>query len=138
MAMGQRMTKKNFYLIIITLFLVSCSTSQCYRKDKVPAMPNNSNVDKNLKINKGIDKPKTVFVFKYDGSLQCGQGQAIPIAEMAKQLDGIKIYSQVNRGDGLMHIQVCGSTTGQANVYEIAETDLDKAIKKGFKPWASK
>ena len=62
-------------------------------------------------------------------------GQAIPLEEMAKELDNIKVYSKANKADGMMHIQVCGSSTGQANVYEIAKADLEAAIKKGFKAW---
>jgi heme A synthase len=30
----------------------------------------------------------TVKVFRYDGSLQCGMGQAVPLDEMAKELNG--------------------------------------------------
>ena len=98
-------------------------------------MPNKSNVDKELKIDDNVQKPKTVFVFKYDGSLQCGMGQAIKVTEMAKQLDDIKIYSSMNRSDGQMRIQVCGSSTGQANIYEIDAGSLEKAVKLGFKLW---
>ena len=76
-----------------------------------------------------------VFVYKNDGSLQCGVSQAIPIDEMAKELGDIKVYSSANKHDGMMHIQVCGSSTGQVNVYEIAKSDLKKALSKGFKPW---
>ena len=130
---------KNFsFIIIFALAISACSTSQCIRKEKVPPMPNNSNVDKDLNITKSDKKAKTTFIYKYDGSLQCGMGESIPLKEMAKQLDGINIYSQSKKNDGLMHIQVCGSNTGQINVYEIAEADLEKAIKKGFKSWASK
>ena len=33
----------------------------------------------------------TVKVFRYDGSLQCGMGQAVPLDEMAKELTAINI-----------------------------------------------
>src|SRR6266478_8221968 len=38
----------------------------------------------------------TVKVFRYDGSLQCGMGQAVPLDEMAKELAAvnIKVLSQ--------------------------------------------
>ncbi len=83
-------------------------------------------------MTESIDK---VRVFKYDGSLQCGMGEAIPLATMAKELSGLKIYSQENLGDGLMRIQVCGSPTGMANVFEIDAKDLNEALKRGFKEW---
>ncbi len=76
-----------------------------------------------------------IKVFKYDGSLQCGMGKAIPAAEMQKELEGITVYSAENKPDGLMHIQVCGSPTGRANVYEIDKSSLELAKKKGFKEW---
>ena len=76
-----------------------------------------------------------VKVFKADGSLQCGQGKAIPVAEMQKQLKDIKVHSAVNKNDGMMRIQVCGSPTGNANVYEIDRKNLEAAIKLGFKEW---
>ena len=76
-----------------------------------------------------------VLVYKDDGSLQCAQGQAKTPAEMAKELKGIKIFSSLKKSDGLMHIQVCGSKTGQVNVFEILESDLPRAEKKAFKLW---
>jgi hypothetical protein len=41
----------------------------------------------------------TVKVFRYDGSLQCGMGQAVPLDEMAKELTAvnIRILSQARR-----------------------------------------
>jgi hypothetical protein len=33
----------------------------------------------------------TVQVFRYDGSLQCGMGQAVPLDEMAKELAAVNI-----------------------------------------------
>ena len=74
-----------------------------------------------------------VTIFKDDGSLQCGMGQAISPETMQKELDDIKVFKSENRSDGLMHIQACGTPTGRINVYEIRQVDLDKASKKGFK-----
>lgn len=78
---------------------------------------------------------RKVRVYKYDGSLQCGQGKAISLEQMATELKGVKIFASQKKSDGLMHIQVCGSPTGQANVYEILEGDVAKAEKSGFKKW---
>lgn len=130
-----RISFKTICILILSCLIVSCSSTQCKRKDKVPAMPNDTNVDQNLQISQDGSKPKTVFVSKNDGSLQCGVGQNIPPEEMAKELGDIKVYSLANKHDGMMHIQVCGSSTGQVNIFEIAESDLKKAINKGFKPW---
>lgn len=80
-----------------------------------------------------IDRVK---VFKADGSLQCGQGKATPVAEMQKELKGIKVHSAVNQNDGMMRIQLCGSPTGMINVYEIDRKDLEAALKLGFKEFA--
>ena len=79
---------------------------------------------------------ETVKVYKYDGSLQCGMGRVFPLKEMSSQLAGIKIYSMISRPDGLMHITVCGSPTGQANVYEIEKKDLKKALELEFELWS--
>lgn len=76
-----------------------------------------------------------VKVHKPDGSLQCGQGKAIPVAEMQKQLKGILVHSASNKNDGMMRIQLCGSPTGNSNVYEIDRKDLEAALKLGFKEW---
>lgn len=88
---------------------------------------------------KGTMKPESkldrVKVFKADGSLQCGQGKAVPVSDMQKELGDIKVYSSANKNDGMMRIQVCGSPTGNSNVYEIDRKNLEAAVKKGFKEW---
>lgn len=76
-----------------------------------------------------------VKVHKPDGSLQCGMGKKIALEEMEKELKGIQVFSRSNQNDGLMRIQVCGAPTGQSNVYEISRSDLEKALKAGFKEW---
>lgn len=76
-----------------------------------------------------------VRVFKYDGSLQCGQGKAVALESMKKELKGIEVFSSENKADSLMRIQQCGTPTGRANVYEIARDNLDAAKKLGFQLW---
>jgi hypothetical protein len=78
---------------------------------------------------------KRVFVYKYDGSKQCGAAAGVSPEVMAKELQGIKVFSKENKMDGLMHIQVCGAATGKANVFEIKAEDLAKAQAKGFQEW---
>jgi hypothetical protein len=77
---------------------------------------------------------KTTTVYKYDGTLQCGLGQEITLDEMAKELldAGIQIISRQKSHDGLMHIALCGSASGQINAFEIATADLPKATALGF------
>lgn len=78
---------------------------------------------------------KTVLVFKYDGSKQCGEGKEITLDTMSRQLQDIKIVSMTKKHDAMMRIQVCGAPTGHANVYEISDKDLKKAESYGFKLW---
>lgn len=81
----------------------------------------------------------TSKIYKYDGTLQCGLGQQIPLAEMAQELldAGIPVISSQQSSDGLLHTALCGALTGQINVYEIATADLLKALQLGFAPLAS-
>lgn len=76
-----------------------------------------------------------VMVFKPDGSKQCGQGKKIPLEQMETELKGIKVYARINKNDGMMRTQVCGSNTGDSNVYQIEKKDLPQALKFGFKQW---
>lgn len=77
----------------------------------------------------------TVEVYKYDGTLQCGQGKEIPQDTMAKELTtkGIKVEASRKGRDGLAHIAVCGASTGSTNVYSIDIKSLEQAEKLGFK-----
>src|SRR5207245_11735243 len=70
----------------------------------------------------------TVKVFRYDGSLQCGMGQAVSLDEMAKELTAvnIKVLSSDKRVVPGFIVPLCGAQTGVANVYEIAEDDLSR------------
>lgn len=84
----------------------------------------------------------TVKVFRYDGSLQCGMGQAVPLDEMAKELTtvNIKVLSSEKRVVPGFIMPLCGAPTGIANVYEIAKNDLPRipANQQGlkrFQPW---
>lgn len=85
---------------------------------------------------------ETVKVFRYDGSLQCGMGRAVPLDEMAKELAAanIKVLSSEKGVVSGLVIALCGAPTGRANVYEIAKDDLsriaaDRQGVKRFQPW---
>ena len=81
------------------------------------------------------ESERKILVYKYDGSLQCNQGNAVSVESMAKELQGIKIFSSEKKHDGLMHLQVCGARTGYANVYEILERDRKKVEERKFQLW---
>ena len=118
---------------LLVLAVVGCTQGHCRRKSDTPGAA--TPVDAGDAMNPSKATGRT-FVYKYDGSLQCGMGKAIPLEVMAKELNGIPILSSVKKTDGLMHIQVCGSITGVANVYEIQAKYLKAAEAKGFKKWS--
>lgn len=109
--------------VLVCSVLLGCSTTQCHLK--------------RLESMKGKEdtKEKTVRVFRYDGTLQCAMGKAIPLNDMARDLKDIPVISSTQLSDGLLRIQLCGSPTGDANVYEISESHLEKAKTLGFREW---
>lgn len=124
-----------------TLFclLVGCAQGHCRRKtDQVQTAEviadTTAEVPPVATSAKPTEKDR-VYVYKYDGSLQCQGGKAISLEVMAKELKGITVFSSAKKPDGMMHIQVCGSITGMANVYEIPAKSLKAAESKGFKKW---
>jgi hypothetical protein len=81
-----------------------------------------------------FDNPQ-VQVYKYDGTLQCGLGQEVPLDEMAKELkgSGIEVLNTHKGTDGLTHISVCGASTGAINAFEIRRDLLPAAQKLGYR-----
>lgn len=77
----------------------------------------------------------TVEVYQYDGSLQCGLGEPIPLTRMAAELEAAGIAVQASRksDDGLAHIAVCGASTGTINAFTIARASLADARRLGFR-----
>lgn len=124
--------KKTFLSLSLLVSLSACTHGNCRTQKDAAKTPATSEVP----VTKSATTER-VKVFKADGSLQCGQGKAIPVAEMQKQLKGITVYSSMNKNDGMMRIQVCGAPTGNSNVYEIDRKDLEAALKLGFKEWLS-
>lgn len=116
---------------LFLLFITSCSNQPCKIEERADKkLTGNEKPASNSK-----DLTTRVFVYKPDGSLQCEQGTKVDLNEMKKQLGSMDVYSAENKSDGLMRIQKCGNPTGNCNVYEIAEKDLDQALKLGFKKW---
>src|SRR3990170_3738025 len=66
----------------------------------------------------------TVKVFRYDGSLQCGMGQAVGLDEMAKELAAvnIKILSSEKTVVSGFIIALCGAPTGRGKVIKNPQT----------------
>lgn len=124
--------RKFLFLIPLVGILTACTHGNCRGQKKLETPAAATSTEVPMESSSKLDRVK---VHKADGSLQCGQGKAIPVAEMQKQLKDIKVFSAVNKNDGMMRIQVCGSPTGNSNVYEIDRKDLDAALKAGFKEW---
>lgn len=121
----------SLFIAISLLFATGCNHKPC----KIEERANSTMTGNEKPSSSSKDLSNRVFVYKPDGSLQCGQGQKIEINEMKKQLGSIEVYSSDNKHDGLMRVQICGQPTGSCNIYEIATSDLDQAIKLGFKKW---
>jgi hypothetical protein len=121
-------------LILVFAFFTACTQGHCRRKSEAQGVAEPVGAADAAGANK-VNSDR-VLVYKYDGSLQCGMGKAVSLDAMAKELSGIPIHSSIKKRDGLMHIQVCGSITGMANVYEIPTSSLKQAEGKGFKKWS--
>jgi hypothetical protein len=123
-------------LLTAVAALSACTQGHCRRKSDAPKPAEGVGTDSTGAAGANKLNSDRVLVYKYDGSLQCGMGKAVSLDAMAKELSGIPIHSSVKKKDGLMHIQVCGSITGTANVYEIPAANLKQAEGKGFKKWS--
>lgn len=77
----------------------------------------------------------TALVSKPDGSLNCQPASGISLSVMRKQLGAIAVYSYHKLPDGSSHPADCGLAAGIHNVYQIAATDLSKALSLGFLDW---
>lgn len=120
-------------LVLSVLFsaMMACSSHPCKIEERTDiVMTGNEKVSTAKK-----DLTQRTFIYKADGSLQCGQGEKIELASMRKELGSIEVYSSENKHDGMMRIQVCGAPTGYSHVFEINKSDLDAALKLGFKKW---
>ncbi|MGE3756351.1 MAG: hypothetical protein AB7H97_01270 [Pseudobdellovibrionaceae bacterium] len=116
----------NIHRVLIGIFFISlltaCVSGHCRKNRDSKGAP-------------VAEKTIRVKVYKYDGTLQCGMGKLIPLDDMKRELGSIPVHSAENKADGLMHITMCGSITGTANIYEIDKENLEKAKKLGFKEW---
>lgn len=119
----------------MAVLLFGCTHSDCRRqKDDISAEKVIAPEEVYRPVSKESKQAK-VWVYKYDGSLQCGGGEIRSLGDMEKELSGIKVFASEKRSDSLLRTQVCGSFAGIANRYQIYSTDLPKAEKAGFKLW---
>lgn len=127
--------KKFIFFCGVISILVGCSSGNC-RSQQIKAEAAGPEILP--KENKLLPEPSAVErirVFKYNGSLQCSQGKRIEPAVMEKDLKGIRVYKATTENDGKMRILVCGSPTGDVNVFEIDKSNLNQAIDLGFAEW---
>ena len=127
---------RKFFTVSLLLIAVACANTNCREireKSGVPAPVVAKDADPMTKT----ATADRVRVFKSDGSLQCQQGDAVPLSEMQKELAGLHVLAAMNTSDGLLRTQVCGSPTGKANVYTIPREELGAALKLGFKEWTN-
>jgi hypothetical protein len=73
------------------------------------------------------------MVYKYEGSIQCRPG-GTTMKDMEATLvgNGIKVRLSCKGHDGYLRPAVCGTPTGNINIYEIDADQLQKAIGLGF------
>ena len=136
MALGQSFIKPLIILISLALLLSACAQGHCRRLERKATTKNQKGGEqmpantRQMKVYK-----RRVLVFKYDESKQCQAWAGISLEQMEKDLGETKVLSRQKKYDGYERIQVCGSSTGTANVYQIYEDDLEVALRKGFKLW---
>lgn len=76
----------------------------------------------------------TTDIYKPDGTRHCDKSPGISLHDMAAELTrhGVRVYAQRKSYDGREGIAVCNNVTGSINVYEIANSDLPRALQLGF------
>jgi hypothetical protein len=124
---------KYWSFLLIACVFTACNTTSCRES--------NGNLQSTKKLTAEQDPMSKVSVadkikvYKPDGSLQCDMGKPISIDDMKKELKNLRVYSEVKLHDGKMRVQLCGTPTGQCNVFEIHRDDLQEAVKLGYSEW---
>lgn len=77
----------------------------------------------------------SLFVYKPNGTNHCETKTGFDVVAMEHELTnaGITVISMRKGFDGRECIAVCGSPTGQINIYEISAPNLKMAQEIGFK-----
>jgi hypothetical protein len=138
------------------LYLNGCSNQQCNNIPQRPVAseppsPTPSDLDSTTTGTAGLtamdkkslgeemgDGPQ-IQVSKPSGELQCGQSAGISIQDAAKELskNKITVIESHSQPDGLMHMTVCGASTGKIHVFTIFKKNIKKAQRLGFKVLAT-
>ncbi|MEO1200180.1 MAG: hypothetical protein AAFX39_13255 [Pseudomonadota bacterium] len=65
------------------------------------------------------------WVFRYDGTLQCGMGKEIPLDVMQRELEALSVSVEAaeKRPHPNMIPQACGLPTGMCNVFDVGTDD---------------
>jgi hypothetical protein len=77
-----------------------------------------------------------VWVWKPDGSQQCGMAPASLTPDLARQelkKAGVMVYEARTGQDGMMHITKCGAATGKTVDVEISKKDGARALSLGYR-----
>jgi hypothetical protein len=77
-----------------------------------------------------------IEVLKPEGSRQCEPDSGTPIDAARSELEaaGVTVYAARTAGDGMNHMQVCGSPTGRLHFFSIDAADAAAAAELGFMP----
>lgn len=129
------MGKLNMIGLSFLLGAVGCANGHCRQPQVVTAPQGPTPQADSVKLN---SSQEYVWIYKYDGTLQCGEGREKSVDSMNEELksSGIKARKMEKRSDGMMRAQVCGQGTGRANAFEIPKSQQGSAEAMGFKPWS--
>ena len=75
-----------------------------------------------------------IWISKPDGSKQCGMAKGLDSKSGAAELTklGITVFQSRKSQDGLMHMAMCGSATGDTIELQIPKSQLDIAERNGY------
>lgn len=121
-----------FFCSILFFGHFSCSLRTCKPGESISARQIN-----NSKLPSVLQEVviKKVKVYKDSGRKQCEPESGTLIKDIERELSGLIIYSRSTESDGLLRTQMCGQSAGLFHVFEINESDSEKAFTKGFKIW---
>ncbi len=79
-----------------------------------------------------------VDVSRADGSVQCGDGPAITLAESVAEVEAadIEVFSARAAFDGRKRVARCGVSTGRVHILSIESGDLEGVKGLGFKEFS--
>ena len=82
-----------------------------------------------------VCQTKSLFVYQSSGTMHCEPNSGIDLSTMGQRLIavGIEVISMRLGFDGREGVAICGSPTGEINIYEIPASKINSALKIGFK-----